>query len=263
MKRSLEEAIANSKSPNVVDYFSQGFNIVFKKFWLFVLMSLLMAAIAWAASKVIGLDFVNSLLVQPLLIMGLFIVADKINYQEEVVFENFFDGFKKQVVPVLLSNFLRGLAVLPALAIMGYAYVQMLGWDNLVAAVEGNTDAVDPSMIDFSGTNILILLLGVVIALIVALLFIFTLPMIRFKGLDAIKAMSASAKLVGKHFFSFLLFAILAVLINLAGALLLLVGLLVTVPATYCALYVAFDDLVEARESESSDEDVIIDHFIS
>ncbi len=263
MKKTLEESIRTSKSPIIVNYFSQGFNMVFKKPILFVGIMLLLVGISYLASKVVGLDVAQSFLLQPLLMMGIFIVADKVNYQEEARFDNFFDGFKSQVVHTLLSNLLRGLAVLPALGIMGYAYVRLFGWDNVVAMYEQNQDAIEPLMFDFSGLNIFLVLVGVLLALVISMLFIFTLPMIRFRGLSAVPAMSASVKLVGRHFPNFMLFALLAILINLAGALLLIVGLLVTIPATYCAIYIAFDDLIEAREVDGDNEDAIMNHFIS
>jgi uncharacterized membrane protein len=262
MKKTLEESIATSKTPRIMDYFSQGFNLVFKQVGLFFGVMMIMLLISIAASQVPGLDFAQSLLVQPLLMMGIFVVADKINYQEGVTFSNFFDGFN-QVGPILLSNLLRGLAVLPALAIMAYGYVEMFGMDNLKAMVLLGRDAIDPTLIQFSGLSFLFILIGLLLALIISLFFIFTLPMIRFRGLGATQAMSASFKLTGKHFPNFILFGLLAFVINLAGALLLLVGLIITIPATYCAISIAFDDLIEAREVEGDDEDTIMEHFIS
>jgi len=50
--------------------------------------------------------------------------------------------------------------------------------------------------------------------------------------------------LIKKDWFAFFGFFILLGLINILGFLLLGVGLLVTIPATYCAIYAAYEDIV-------------------
>jgi len=49
---------------------------------------------------------------------------------------------------------------------------------------------------------------------------------------------------VHREWFSIFAFLIVLILINFLGLLALGVGLLITVPLSYCALYVAFDDIV-------------------
>lgn len=56
--------------------------------------------------------------------------------------------------------------------------------------------------------------------------------------------MELSRKLITKKWWNFLGLAILLLLINLAGTLVFFIGLLFTVPITYCALYAAFEDIV-------------------
>jgi uncharacterized membrane protein len=59
-------------------------------------------------------------------------------------------------------------------------------------------------------------------------------------------AMEYSRKLINKEWFAFLGFFIILILINLAGAICLGVGLLVTIPATLIAVFAAYDDIVGA-----------------
>jgi NhaP-type Na+/H+ or K+/H+ antiporter len=57
-------------------------------------------------------------------------------------------------------------------------------------------------------------------------------------------SMEISRKLVTKKWWNIFGFLLLLLLINFAGALVFFVGLLFTIPITYCALYAAFEDIV-------------------
>jgi hypothetical protein len=59
-----------------------------------------------------------------------------------------------------------------------------------------------------------------------------------------------SRRLISREWFSFFAFFIVILLLNLAGALCLLVGLLVTVPVSVIALFVCFDKLVGTGEAQ-------------
>ncbi|MFW6126701.1 MAG: hypothetical protein ACOC6K_00655, partial [Thermodesulfobacteriota bacterium] len=87
----------------------------------------------------------------------------------------------------------------------------------------------------------LILLIVPGIYLIVS--YLFALMFIVDRGLDFWPAMETSRRAVQPLWFKFFTFLLLVFLLNLAGALLLGVGLLVTVPLTHCIFTVAFDDI--------------------
>lgn len=87
----------------------------------------------------------------------------------------------------------------------------------------------------------LILLIVPGIYLIVS--YLFGLMFIVDRGLDFWPAMETSRRSVQPHWFKFFTFLLLAFLLNLGGALLLGVGLLVTVPLTHCIFTVAYDDI--------------------
>jgi hypothetical protein len=72
----------------------------------------------------------------------------------------------------------------------------------------------------------------------------FAIPFIIFGKMEFWDGMEYSRKLVTKKWWNIFGFLILLFLINLAGAMVFFVGLLFTVPITYCALYAAFEDIV-------------------
>ncbi len=88
------------------------------------------------------------------------------------------------------------------------------------------------------------ILLCILPVFVVGALFMFTYLFIVDKRMDFWPAMMASKDLVSKNWFGFTMFFILLCLLQILGALMLLVGLLVTVPIMYAAVTVAYRDLV-------------------
>nr|MBI1231475.1 hypothetical protein [Cytophagales bacterium] len=87
----------------------------------------------------------------------------------------------------------------------------------------------------------LILLIIPGIYLLVA--YMFSKLMVLFGGFDFWNALEYSRKLVQVQWFKFFLFGVFAVLLNLVGALVFMVGLAVTMPVTYFAIYFLFEKI--------------------
>lgn len=87
---------------------------------------------------------------------------------------------------------------------------------------------------------ILLLIPGIYLAV----AYTFALPLVLEKKMNFWDGMEFSRKLISKNWFSFFGFAFVLVLVNLAGGLLLGVGLLVTIPLSVCAIAAAYADIV-------------------
>ena len=86
------------------------------------------------------------------------------------------------------------------------------------------------------------------------------IPIIYFySGIGVWDSMEASRRIVSKHWLSFFLLVICLLFINIAGALCLVVGLLVTIPVSHLIMYAAFDDIMKPDEQnqENNNEDDI------
>jgi len=81
-----------------------------------------------------------------------------------------------------------------------------------------------------------------------AVAYTFAIPFIIFAKMEFWDGMEVSRKMVTKNWWSIFGLLILLFLINLLGVLVLFVGLLFTIPVTYCAIYAAFDDIVGSGE---------------
>lgn len=77
-----------------------------------------------------------------------------------------------------------------------------------------------------------------------AVSYTFTPFFIIFLGYDFWPAMEWSRKIITKNFWPVLGFVLILALINVAGALFCLVGLLFTLPVTSCMIYSSFEDVV-------------------
>jgi uncharacterized membrane protein len=95
--------------------------------------------------------------------------------------------------------------------------------------------------------------------IVVSAVYIFTYLFIIDKGLSFWDAMEASRRLVFPEIIRFSIFTVALVAINLLGALACLIGMVVTLPITICAIYAAYKDLVlkgEATQEELDTESI-------
>ncbi|MBI4876265.1 MAG: zinc-ribbon domain-containing protein [Acidobacteria bacterium] len=91
----------------------------------------------------------------------------------------------------------------------------------------------------FAGT-----LACIIPGIVVAAALKFTYAFIVDKRMDFWPAIQASHAIVKQDYFGFTMFLIACVLINLLGVICCIVGLLVTVPMTFCAIAAAYHDIV-------------------
>ncbi len=87
-------------------------------------------------------------------------------------------------------------------------------------------------------------LLCIIPGLIVLALYIFTPALIVEKNLDFWAAMEESRKIVKEHLFEMTLFFFILSLINLVGLLLCGIGIIFTLPLSFAAVAVGYDELV-------------------
>src|SRR6516225_2911029 len=91
----------------------------------------------------------------------------------------------------------------------------------------------------FAGT-----LLCVIPGLVVAAMYKFTYLFIVDKRMDFWPAMQASHNVVRNDYFGFTMFLLLMILVNLLGVICCVVGVLVTIPLSFAAITVAYNELV-------------------
>jgi uncharacterized membrane protein len=103
------------------------------------------------------------------------------------------------------------------------------------------------------------LLLLIIPGIYLGVAYSFAVAFVVGRNFDFWEAMETSRKVITRRWFSFFAFLIVLLLINIAGALLLGIGLLFTGPLTTCAIAAAFDDIVGLSGSSVGDSGSISD----
>jgi uncharacterized membrane protein len=154
------------------------------------------------------------------------------------VFAGFRVTFAQLLLGYLVVAILTFAAALPGLAIMAFPVFTMI-----------RHHAVDPG-------PLLVALLGFVVAIVPIIYlnvgWIFSLPLIIDKQLEFWPAMSASRRVVGKHWW--LVFGLLVVcsLINVAGFAVCCVGIFISFPIVFGAMMYAYESLFSAPAARTA-----------
>lgn len=75
--------------------------------------------------------------------------------------------------------------------------------------------------------------------------YMFSVLMTLFGGFDFWSALESSRKIIHVRWWKFFLLAILLVVVNIIGALLFMVGLMVTLPLTFYVIYCLFEEVTQ------------------
>jgi len=152
--------------------------------------------------------------------VGPMMVAARLMRNQEIKFPDFFGGFQ-YFLPLLLMSLVGAVIVL-------IGAVPLLGFGFLAGGMTG---------------MMLISLLVFLVVMAVLTLYLFAPLLIVERRLDFWPAMEMSRKTVLRRLVEVFAFIALLSLINLAGALLLGVGLIITVPWTWCTITAAYADI--------------------
>jgi uncharacterized membrane protein len=102
--------------------------------------------------------------------------------------------------------------------------------------------------------TILGLILLIIPGIYLGIAYYFATLFVTFHKMDFWPAMEASRRVISKNWFSMFGFTLVLGLINLGGVIVLGIGLLVTMPITLCAIYVAFEEIVGTGTEETEEE---------
>ena len=245
IQKVLSEGYQFSLGENI----SKGFSLFGKAagwYILFIIIFQLMNSIT-NFIPIIG-PLAASLIITPCMTVGFYLYSRELDKKGKADFSIFFDGFKKKIGELILAVIFQALIIIAVIAPIIIIAVLSIGL---------SISQISDFEQFFTSGSFMIIFLAVFLVMIPALYFgisyMFTYPIIAFYGLPAWKAMEASRKLVGKKFFLILLFAIVAGIVAASGVILLIIGVLITAPAMFCASYNAFKEITRLDEFEKDD----------
>jgi len=232
---------------------ARGFELLKENFGLLFLTALAFAGIQVLIAllgmiPIVGIlaSLANMVIAGPLMGGVFWVSLCAVRGQPAEVSDLFF-GFRRCFVQLFLGrlvpSLLCGLCAIPI--VIAVAVIFLVPFAQKIAA-KNPTDM--QQLISQIDPHKLLLLLPVVLVCLIPIIYLsiswlFTLPLIIDKGMDFGAAMKASWKMVNKHWWHVFGLTILIGLVNLAGAMACLVGLLFTVPIGFAALMCAYETI--------------------
>ena len=191
LQSKTDERIRYGYQVKIEFYISRGFHIFKKKPEFFIIFTALYA---------FAMPFGGFLLAFPLT-AGYFLAAHRLNYNQPLFFEHFFDGFRHFIQLTILM--------------------------------------ILQSVLVFIGFLALI-----IPGIYLSVAYFFAPFYIVFGKMSFWEAMENSRQIVHREWFSIFAFIILLGLLNILGLMAFGVGILFTLPVSFCAMYVAFEDII-------------------
>jgi uncharacterized membrane protein len=248
--QKLQNILDYGYSFKLGEYISKGFNLVTKELGLFVVATILMlVATAVAAFIPVVGSLLSGLILAPALTVGFYAAGRKVDLGEKLELGDFFKGFDKigdLALTALVSGLLVLLSIVPGLLLMAFSGLNLKNIE-------------DPESL-LAGANVGLLALGGLLIflsiLFLAVSLTWSYPLVYFYNLKPMDAIRTSIKLVSKNWFMVFVFFIIVGILSGLGAVALLIGLLVTVPAMYLAQYAAFADVTQLNEPDGAQTEI-------
>jgi uncharacterized membrane protein len=181
------------------------------------------------------------------LMAGLYVVYLRVIRGETPPLGSVFDGFRKMFGHLFLGQWVAGiLAFVPLLAGILVLFFSV-GLTVIMGLVKGS--ASWPAF-EVLAPGLALFLLGVPVSIFLSVNWMFSLPMILDQRLDFWTAMKRSGRQVRRHWWSCLALLVVMSILNFAGALCCLVGLVVTMPISMLVLMCAYETVIHGRKAE-------------
>lgn len=211
-----------------------GANIVFKRPLQFIFMVIIYSIITVGLNSIVFFGQIVGFVVLPILSLGFMIASHEVYQERPLNVSMLFKGFSGSLSDRLMISFVFMIVNIALLsAYFGITYF----------IIEGKIDDSSDFFSSWTGSMVRIMYLNVLFGLAIAytqVIFMFSLMQTYFRSLSAGKAMNAAMAMVKGQMWKLLLLTLVLLLINALGAMLFFAGLIVTIPMSFAALYIAF-----------------------
>lgn len=240
IEERIEQLLEKGYVLDYMTYMKVAFQIFLKHSLLYLGFSLLFILVNF-----LPLSF----LINPILILGLGLVTRKIIHGQAVEFSHYFESiqyFRQVIYRALTTTVIVTLLMVPALYyILGEVNLFDFNPQDIIKSIEANAENI-------SGITVFVLILPVLYFTIV---WQYSDYLICFANKGFWEAMSLSRKIISKNLLRFFIFFSMIMLLNMFGLLLFQVGLVVTVPVSFIAIYLSFEHLLLQNENDYIQEE--------
>lgn len=261
---NISKSIEQSNPMNAGKAIKAGYDLFNKDPGNLILALIIMSVLSGVASFLftkLDLEVLNSVygvLVDGVLAAGWFFMAHSIATKGKTSVDELFKGFKHGFKEIVVSQILIFLIVVA----VSIAFILVFFSEYLTQWMDSGFNSSGVFLDSLENLTGIQLTIGTVFFLAISylsLIFFFTNPFIVFYNLSAWDAIKASVKLSNKNIGTLIMFAILCLLVALAGIVALVIGLIVSIPIILMAQYVLFE---QAMDVEKPSEDSILEELI-
>lgn len=238
--QKLEQVSAQKFKFRIGDYLSDAYQIFTQQWMNFVLYTLALVFILGLSS----ITLIGPYLLTYPLIMGYFVVAEKIENKEEVRFNDFFGGMKNYgqyfifMLVLLLCSFIL--------------FIPLFIWAitaGLFTETMNNEATAEALSTLFAGSFFLLFPYLLIGSVLLQVLFFLVPYLIHYGNYKAIEALKISIKVAKTNVLYLALFVIVCSIISSLGAIICYVGLLATIPFGYLMIYSFLKDFILTKNS--------------
>ena len=225
--------------------FQQQFSTLFGPTMMYVLIAFGLGI--FGALPYIGPLFsLCSMVIGGPLMAGLYVVYLRVIRGETPPLGSLFDGFRKMFGHLFLGNLAVGiLASLPLLA--GFIVLFFsLGLTVIMGLAKGSASWPAFAVL---APGLGLILLGLPVTVFLTVNWMFSLPLILDQRVGFWTAMKRSWRQVRRHWWSCLALLVVMAILNFAGVLCCLVGLVVTIPISMLVLMCAYETVIHGRKA--------------
>ena len=220
-------------------WFTGGWRIFMKNPGLWVVLGIVMLAIAVVLSIIPILGVLALSLVMPVLTAGLLYAAREADEGRALDVLHLFQGFRERdkLTPLLSLG-----GIVLAGFVLSVAVAFLVGGASMVTFMMG----ANPEMMRGAAAGMLVALLaGLAVQLVVVLALVYAVPLVMFRGVPAGQAMGSSLRANLRNVLPLLVFGVIYLFIAVLATLPLLLGWLVLLPVSAGTLYRSYKDLYE------------------
>jgi uncharacterized membrane protein len=225
--------------------FQQQFSTLFGPTMMYVLISFGLGI--FGALPYIGPLFsLCSMVISGPLMAGIYVVYLRVIRGETPPLESVFDGFRKMFGHLFLGQWVAGiLASLPLLA--GFIVLFFsVGLTVIMGLAKGSASWPAFAVL---APGLGLILLGLPVTIFLTVNWMFSLPLILDQRVGFWTAMKRSWRQVRRHWWSCLALLVVMSILNFAGVLCCLVGLVVTMPISMLVLMCAYETVIHGRKA--------------
>ena len=221
------------------DWISEGFGLFRRNPLIWIVNFVILLGILSVLSMIPLIGSIGALLLQPVLVGGLLIGCRALEQGQEFRIEHLFDGFNRNTNPLVMVGVFTAIAYFCVGIVIFLVVAASVGLSALGSLADQQTLAMGGAMLGF----VLSGLIGLALALPIAMATWFAPALVVFDNQPALESMKASFIACLRNLLPFLLYGIAVLVLGLLAMIPFGLGLLVLGPTLIASVYAGYRDI--------------------